>query len=98
MVPESEHIDVAIESAGTRLPGILGLPAAPRGLVLIANGTSSGRFSSRSRYLASALEEAGLHVGRMFGSRDGVVIFANPGPGSEVEPGTRVDLILRRDR
>lgn len=60
MVPDTEHIDVAIESAGVELSSTLGLPAAPRGLVLFAHSCSSGRFSSRSRYVAGALEEAGF--------------------------------------
>jgi putative phosphoribosyl transferase len=56
----NEHIDVAIESAGVELSANLGLPAAPRGLVLFAHSCSAGRFSSRSRYLAGVVEEAGF--------------------------------------
>jgi serine/threonine-protein kinase len=43
-----------------------------------------------------ALEEQGLQLGRTIGR--GQVAFVVPGPGSQVPPGTRIDVLLRRDR
>jgi len=41
--------------------GLLGMPAgAPRGLVLFAHGSGSGRFSPRNNFVADHLREAGL--------------------------------------
>lgn len=42
------------------LPADLRLPAAPRGLVLFAHGSGSSRQSPRNRFVAQALNEAGL--------------------------------------
>ena len=42
------------------LPGTLELPAAPRGVVIFAHGSGSGRFSPRNRQVAAALRESGF--------------------------------------
>ena len=42
------------------LPGDLGMPAQPRGIVLFAHGSGSSRHSSRNQYVARALERRGL--------------------------------------
>jgi dienelactone hydrolase len=60
MVLETEHLEVAIPSAGVELSATLGLPAAPTGFVLLAHVSGCGRFSSRNRFVAGTLEEAGF--------------------------------------
>jgi putative phosphoribosyl transferase len=42
------------------LPGELSLPEQPRGTVLFAHGSGSGRSSPRNRFVAEILNEAGL--------------------------------------
>jgi len=49
--------DVAI--GPLRLPGMLGLPPAARGIILFAHGSGSGRFSPRNNFVARAMREAG---------------------------------------
>ena len=42
------------------LEGILGLPADPRGLVVFAHGSGSGRLSPRNNFVARHLQRVGL--------------------------------------
>lgn len=42
------------------LEGLLGVPQNPRGLVIFAHGSGSGRFSPRNNYVARRLEAAGF--------------------------------------
>lgn len=42
------------------LEGLLGLPDRPRGLVIFAHGSGSGRLSPRNNYVAAALRDGGL--------------------------------------
>jgi predicted phosphoribosyltransferase/pimeloyl-ACP methyl ester carboxylesterase len=42
------------------LPGFLGLPVRPKGIVVFAHGSGSGRFSPRNNYVARALRGAGF--------------------------------------
>lgn len=42
------------------LEGLLGAPANPKGLVIFAHGSGSGRFSPRNNYVARQLEAAGF--------------------------------------
>lgn len=42
------------------LEGLLGLPRNPKGLVIFAHGSGSGRFSPRNNYVARRLESAGF--------------------------------------
>lgn len=42
------------------LEGLLGEPPAPKGLVIFAHGSGSGRFSPRNNYVARRLEAAGF--------------------------------------
>jgi dienelactone hydrolase len=51
---------VEIPAGGTVLLGDLAVPEAPRGLVLFAHGSGSGRFSSRNRFVAGSLQAGGL--------------------------------------
>lgn len=46
---------VAVEIGAQHLPGLLGIPAAPVGLIIFAHGSGSGRFSPRNNYVAAAL-------------------------------------------
>ena len=51
---------VHIASGKIRLPGTLELPSSPRGLVLFAHSSGSGRLSPRNSYVAGELHRAGL--------------------------------------
>jgi dienelactone hydrolase len=52
--------DVTVASEGVTLRGLLGVPSKPRGVVLFAHGSGSGRLSSRNNFVARSLQEAGL--------------------------------------
>ena len=51
---------VVIHVDRVRLEGTLGVPGNARGVVLFAHGSGSSRFSSRNRYVARQLRDAGL--------------------------------------
>jgi putative phosphoribosyl transferase len=51
---------VTIEAGGVALEGDLAIPVDARGVVLFAHGSGSSRHSSRNRYVAQVLREAGL--------------------------------------
>jgi putative phosphoribosyl transferase len=53
-------LDVFIELAKVTLQGILGLPAAAKGIVLFAHGSGSSRFSPRNGYVAEVLQSRGI--------------------------------------
>jgi len=60
-----EAIEVAIPARSRRgapldLPGSLAIPDDPRGIVLFAHGSGSGRQSPRNRLVAGVLHEGGL--------------------------------------
>jgi len=42
------------------LEGLMGIPARPKGLVIFAHGSGSGRFSPRNNHVARRLEAAGF--------------------------------------
>ena len=42
------------------LEGLLGMPPSPKGLVIFAHGSGSGRFSPRNNFVARCLERAGF--------------------------------------
>ena len=52
--------DVTVPVGDAELPGVLVLPAAPRGVVLFAHGSGSGRFSPRNRQVADAFHRVGF--------------------------------------
>jgi putative phosphoribosyl transferase len=54
------HQNLQIPVAGTVLEADIGLPKSPRGAVLFAHGSGSGRHSPRNRYVADELNRAGL--------------------------------------
>ena len=51
---------VLIPAGEVTLEGNLGLPVGAAGVVLFAHGSGSGRHSPRNRYVATALQHAGL--------------------------------------
>ena len=51
---------VQVPSGMRRLTGILAVPPRPRGVVLFAHGSGSGRHSPRNQFVARVLQEAGL--------------------------------------
>ena len=51
---------VMIPSGRVQLPGHLTLPGQPQGVVAFAHGSGSSRHSPRNRYVATALNRAGL--------------------------------------
>ncbi len=54
------HSDVTVEAGPVRLPGILGVPTGPRGLVVFAHGSGSSRLSPRNQAVAHHLQEQGF--------------------------------------
>jgi putative phosphoribosyl transferase len=52
--------EVTVAEGSVRLPGLLAVPPAARGLVIFAHGSGSGRLSPRNRQVAQALNEGGL--------------------------------------
>jgi serine/threonine-protein kinase len=70
-------------------------------LVVAANGSEGGGAQVPDLAGASfddaqsALEDAGLSVGNVSGPQDGVVVSPLPLSGTELEPGSSVDLIMR---
>jgi putative phosphoribosyl transferase len=52
--------EVTIPSGEVFLHGDLAIPPAPRGVVVFAHGSGSGRFSPRNRSVAAALREGSL--------------------------------------
>jgi dienelactone hydrolase len=51
---------VSINAGYATLEGTLGVPSNASGVVLFAHGSGSSRFSSRNRYVARVLRDAGL--------------------------------------
>lgn len=56
--PALRNMDVSIPPGG--LPGILSVPANPKGVVVFAHGSGSSRLSPRNQAVAQALGGAGL--------------------------------------
>jgi pimeloyl-ACP methyl ester carboxylesterase len=59
-VENSQDEEVRIQIGPVGLAGNLTVPPDPRGLVLFAHGSGSGRHSSRNRFVATVLQEASL--------------------------------------
>jgi putative phosphoribosyl transferase len=51
---------IGVPAGRVILPGTLGLPPRPTGVVIFAHGSGSGRFSPRNNAVARALQDAGL--------------------------------------
>ncbi len=58
--PAAGDRDIAIRAGAVSLPGTLGLPPSPRGLVIFAHGSGSSRLSPRNLQVARTLQRAGL--------------------------------------
>ena len=59
MTSQHEH-SIRISKGNLVLEGILGFPAGPRGVVIFAHGSGSGRFSPRNNFVAHTLQQGGL--------------------------------------
>jgi putative phosphoribosyl transferase len=57
---DPDPAEVALNIAGTRLPGSLVIPDRAAGLVVFAHGSGSSRHSPRNRFVADVLNRAGL--------------------------------------
>lgn len=57
---EAGERQVRIPADGVPLDGDLTVPAGARGVILFAHGSGSSRHSSRNRYVAKTLQEAGF--------------------------------------
>lgn len=51
---------VTISGEALSLSGFLGIPRKPKGVVLFAHGSGSGRFSPRNRFVAHHLQQGGM--------------------------------------
>jgi dienelactone hydrolase len=60
MTLETTTTPVAVPIDGESLPGDLGVPADPHGIVLFAHGSGSSRHSRRNQYVARMLERRHL--------------------------------------
>lgn len=56
----AEERPVEIVTDRVSLKGILGLPAQPKGIVIFAHGSGSGRFSPRNNFVARVLQDGGI--------------------------------------
>ncbi|MGK4008294.1 phosphoribosyltransferase family protein [Sorangium sp. So ce1036] len=59
-ISPGEELAVEIEIDDARLAGTLTIPAGAKGLVLFAHGSGSSRHSPRNRFVAGALQDAGI--------------------------------------
>ncbi len=60
-MPTTEiHKTVKIPAGAKHLEGILQIPKSPRGIVLFAHGSGSGRHSVRNSFVASVLRASGM--------------------------------------
>ena len=59
-VSQAAEPGVVIPAGEISLHGSLSIPPSPRGVVVFAHGSGSGRFSPRNRFVASALREGAL--------------------------------------
>jgi putative phosphoribosyl transferase len=57
---DPDPAEVVLNIGGTRLPGSLVIPDRAGGLVVFAHGSGSSRHSPRNRFVATALNRAGL--------------------------------------
>ncbi len=61
MNPNVESIfQITVTGDGIALDGILGLPEQPKGVIVFAHGSGSGRFSPRNQFVARVLEAGGF--------------------------------------
>lgn len=60
MTENIQRLEVQVPVGTVLLEGSLTIPAGAKGIVLFAHGSGSSRFSSRNRFVATVLNEAGL--------------------------------------
>ena len=60
MTAGSTNVDVTVQLDDAALDGMLHVPDAALGLVVFAHGSGSSRFSSRNRFVARVLNDAGM--------------------------------------
>jgi putative phosphoribosyl transferase len=60
MTTGSTNVDVTVQLDDAALDGMLHVPDAALGLVVFAHGSGSSRFSSRNRFVARVLNDAGM--------------------------------------
>jgi len=86
--PRARDEDVELTAGNVRLSGHLTVPRRPLGLVVFAHGSGSSRHSPRNRYVASALNEAGM----------GTLLFDLLTPDEELDRANVFDIGLLADR
>ncbi|MGE5721289.1 MAG: hypothetical protein ACM3YM_02415, partial [Sphingomonadales bacterium] len=61
-MPQSNEANELAEVAigRLRLKGLLGVPERPRGIVIFAHGSGSGRLSPRNQHVAAGLRRVGM--------------------------------------
>ncbi len=80
--------EVEVTAGRARLAGRLTVPADARGLVVFVHGSGSSRHSPRNRYVAGALQRAGLAT----------LLFDLLTPGEELDRGNVFDIGLLSGR
>jgi putative phosphoribosyl transferase len=58
--PQARDEEIAVQAGGAQVAGHLTVPYGAHGLVVFAHGSGSSRLSTRNRYVASVLNEAGF--------------------------------------
>jgi putative phosphoribosyl transferase len=87
-LPSLLQRQAAIETDVGRLDGTLVLPESPRGIVLFAHGTGSGRLSPRNNFVAAVLHERSIAT----------LLFDLLTPAEDTEYRTRFDIGLLTSR
>lgn len=86
--PPALDEDVEVDAGPVRLPGRLVVPGNAGGIVVFVHGSGSSRHSPRNRYVASALNQAGL----------GTLLFDLLTAQEEVDRGNVFDIGLLAER
>lgn len=86
--PPLRDEEVQVTAGPVGLAGHLTIPEHPRGIVVFAHGSGSCRHSSRNRFVAAVLNEAGL----------GTLLFDLLTPEEEVNRANVFDIQLMADR
>jgi len=82
--PPARSREVQPAAGAVRLAGYLAVPDNPRGIVVFAHGSGSGRHSARNRHVAGILNDAGL----------GTLLFDLLTPGEELNRANVFDIGL----
>jgi dienelactone hydrolase len=79
---------VTIPAGAVAVEGILEIPGKPAGVVLFAHGSGSGRLSPRNKFVARALQQAGIATL--------LLDLLTPGEDQHAENRFDIDLLARR--